>query len=612
MAALLYRLTCYHAWLFVFVLAFSQHAFAASPFLAFSDLLSGPATGLGDGKGSGVIVTVWGQNLGEQGSDRKLLFQDSSGKLLEPYVYYWKAADGQLPGGPANLAESHQMQEVAFSIPEAASGPGKIFVEVAGQRSNVLPFTVRDGAIYHVSSRGSDGGDGSWNSPWASVSHALSVAPAGSTIYVQDVTSGSRSSATGLFWNNSKASSSLAAQFGIVAYPGYQPVIIGQRGFEAYRAEGPVLSKFDIYSSDYTSVSSTGQPSGSRIHFGGTWGIRAAKDGRAVANRIGDIPGMCASRYEGAIVGTDGIRVSNFKILGNEIYDYGCEGSSKLHHTTYMSIRSGPDNVLVDPWEFGYNYLHGNKAKFGIHNFDQNEGCGRTTGPIRIYNNVVKDQGGAGISVGASANCRWEMDFYIENNVLINVGLAAAWDGRDPATSDGSEPGGIAIRDSGLTGTIYIRNNLIYQWSTDGDQGGADGCLSFNGSSDFVTVLFDNNVCYTEQDKPFFMLGYQSAAKADNASGSNNAWYYAGSGTPQKAQVPAWDSNPITSDPEITLSGSLIVIDQSSPLVDQGKGVAPARGIYGNLRDASPDVGALEIVEGLIAPPNPPQVIEIQ
>lgn len=599
------------AWLIFCLLAFSPASYAAAPFLAFSDLISGPSTGLGDGKGSGVIVTVWGQSLGVQDGG-KILFQDSSGKIFEPVVYYWKAADGALPGGPANLSESHQMQEVAFSIPAATSGQGQIYVEVAGERSNALPFTVREGSIFHVRLGGSDGGDGSWESPWATVSHAVATAPAGSTIYVQDVTTGSKSSATGVYWNNAKASSTLGAQFGIVAYPGFRPVIMGQRGFEAYNAEAPVLSKLDIYSSDYTSVTSAGQPSGSRIDSKGTWGIRAAKDGRAVANRIGDIPGMCASRYHGAIVGSDGTRVSNFKILGNEIYDYGCEGSSKLHHTTYMSIRSGPDDVLVDPWEFGYNYLHGNKAKFGIHNFDQNTGCGRTTGPVKIYSNVIKDQGGAGISVGASADCIWSMDFYIENNILINVGLAAAWDGVDTYTSDGSEPGGIAIRDSGLSGTIYVRNNLIYKWTTDGDQKGADGCLSFNGSSDLVTVIFDNNICYTELDKPFFMLGYQADAKADNASGSRNVWYYTGGNSATHARVPNWDSRPITDDPMLKLSGSLFVANSDSPLVDQGTSVDLTRGIYGRLRDSSPDVGPIEIVESIIAPPKPPQVIEVQ
>lgn len=35
-----------------------------APILNFSDITSGPDTGLGDGYGSGAIVTIWGNNLG--------------------------------------------------------------------------------------------------------------------------------------------------------------------------------------------------------------------------------------------------------------------------------------------------------------------------------------------------------------------------------------------------------------------------------------------------------------------------------------------------------------------------------------------------------------------
>ena len=43
--------------LFALIVMFSGGA-VAQPFLAFSDLVSGPSTGLGDGRGSGVVVTV--------------------------------------------------------------------------------------------------------------------------------------------------------------------------------------------------------------------------------------------------------------------------------------------------------------------------------------------------------------------------------------------------------------------------------------------------------------------------------------------------------------------------------------------------------------------------
>ena len=77
-----------------------SNAQAFNPILNFSDLISGPDTGLGDGLGSGVIVTFWGQNLGSSQSDSSITFTDAGGNTHSPaYVYYWKNADGALPGG---------------------------------------------------------------------------------------------------------------------------------------------------------------------------------------------------------------------------------------------------------------------------------------------------------------------------------------------------------------------------------------------------------------------------------------------------------------------------------------------------------------------------------
>lgn len=591
----------------VWIGVLSSAAAATTPFLAFSDLISGPDTGLGDGKGSGVIVTVWGTDLGSSQGENKLIFKDSSGKTYEPYVYYWKNADGQLPSGPANLSRSHGMQEVAFSIPDSAAGSGEIYVQVGSARSNVLPFTVRTGDIFHVSSRGSDSNSGTFQSPWRTVGEALDSAPEGSTTYVQDVDTGSVSSppVRAIYWRNETAKSSLDRQFAITAYPGFQPKAIAQKGVETYKTAALVVSKLDIYSSNYRSVDSNGQPS-DEIHDTATFGIQSSRNGRAVANRIGDIPGGCASSVAGAIAGgaTYDDYVSNFKALGNEIYDYGCNGSDKLHHTTYMTIRSGPENKQLAPWEFGFNYLHGNKAKFGIHQFDQNSGCGDLTSPLRIYNNVIVDQGGAGISIGSQ--CDWSMDAYIENNVLINVGLAADWDGIDPMTSDGAENGGISIRDSGLLGTMYIRNNTVYRHSMDRSDNDV-GCLALQGSGDNVSIVWSNNICVAKSSEEFVGAGYRADAKMDNITGTNNIWFAPDS----TSFYPTWDKNGLATNPELEIVGDRILLNETSPAVDSGAPISFSKDVYGNRRDANPDIGAVEYETG-ISPPLPPSNITIE
>lgn len=613
----------YVAFLSAFVLF--SHGAGAQPFLAFSDLISGPSSGLGDGRGSGVVVTVWGQNLGSSQGESEIFFRSSDGETTQvAHVYYWKNADGKLPSGPANLFESHGMQEVAFSIPQASDGLGEIVFQVDGVASNVLPFRVRSGNIYHVKRGGDDSNEGTWSSPFASAAHAVNAVPAGSTIYVHDVDTGSFSNPTAraIYWNNSEATSTLQSQFSLLAYPGFQPKAIAQKAIESFRTEGWVVSKFDVYASNYLSVDSNGQPVGEVISTTprSTYGIQTSRNGRVVANRIGDIPGGCASAWDGAIVGNKSW-VGNNKIYGNEIYDYGCAGSDKLHHTTYMSIRS-KDDPQLEPWEWAYNYLHGNKAKFGIHNYDEGDVCGDLTGPLLIYSNVIKDQGGAGISIGSA--CGWSMDVYIENNILINVGLAAAWNGIDPSTSAGAENGGIAIRDANLTGDFFIRNNLIYVWSPDEQGDGGEGCLTFNSSGDNVDVLWSKNICYTEVAVPFVGAGFRADNKLDNVRGSNNIWYAAGSSA-SYLTAPDWDREAIEKDPLIRISGPRVVVDPSSPafggsvggsnqdvaqtFMSSGQLVAAGsestlRDIYGNLRSSlGAHIGPISLQ---IAAPNPP------
>ncbi|MCK7544038.1 hypothetical protein MLC59_07640 [Marinobacter bryozoorum] len=620
--------------LFLSLTLFPFHASASAPFLAFSDLRNGPSSGLDDGQGSGVIVTLWGQGLGNSQGDSNVYFRSSSGDILDvAHVYYWKAADGQLPSGPANLYESHGMQEIALSIPASADGDGELFVEVDGQESNRLPFTVRQGGIYHVKAGGKDGANGSWQEPFATAAFAVNAVPAGSTIYVHGVDTGSFNSpsARAIYWNNGDASSTQDAQFAVTAYPGYQPKAIAQRAIESYRTEGWVVSKYDVYASNYLSVDSNGQPAGGVISNvpRATYGIQTSRNGRVVGNRIGDIPGGCASQAQGAILGNKDW-IGNNKIYGNEIYDYGCEGSNKLHHTTYLSIRAN-DNPIVEPWEWAYNYLHGNHAKFGIHNYDEGTGCGDISGPLRIHHNVIVEQGGAGISIGST--CGWSMDVFIEDNVLIDVGLPAGWDGVDSSDLTAAESGGIALRDggNGLYGDYIIRNNLVYNWATPEQSRGGLGCLSFNADGDNIDVVWMNNICYSDYSFPFVDSGFRAENKLDNVQGSNNIWYLATGGSDYS--VPGWDNSAVKADPLLTISGSKVEVASQSPVFGNGVSAqnvnAPSsmmtqylrtsdqfvdRDIYGRVRTGSgTDIGPVtESLDNAVAAPNPPTSILVE
>lgn len=63
---------------------------------------------------------------------------------------------------------------------------------------------------------------------------------------------------------------------------------------------------------------------------------------------------------------------------------------------------AGNPNIDVEAWELGWNFLKDNKAKNGLHPYDENlanhvDGCGDVTGTVSIHDNVVVNQRGAGI-----------------------------------------------------------------------------------------------------------------------------------------------------------------------------------------------------------------------
>ncbi|OGS34900.1 MAG: hypothetical protein A2293_05060 [Elusimicrobia bacterium RIFOXYB2_FULL_49_7] len=214
------------------------------PALNFSDIVSGPKTGNTDGAGGlapaehGSIVTIWGNYLGESQGSSKLYFKDSSGMSHEvAHIYYWKNADGKLPGGPAELSAYHRMQEIAFSIPaSAAEGPGYIYAVVNGVKSingetgssDSLPFTIRAGNIFFIREGGSDTvGDGSWNNSWASLE--ATVAGGNGKIGAGDIiySVGVRATHGLSVGKNAQIEGTDEAHIVIAAYPGTQVAISG-------------------------------------------------------------------------------------------------------------------------------------------------------------------------------------------------------------------------------------------------------------------------------------------------------------------------------------------------------------------------------------------------
>jgi hypothetical protein len=570
------------------------------PKLNFTDLVNGPSTGLGDGDGSGVIVTIWGQNLGDNQSDSRVIFTDINGKEYNAaHLYYWKKADGSKPSGIANLYKSHRMQEIAFSIPDAPLGQGSIHLVVNGALSNKLPFLVREGTIYHIKANGTDSNTGSFSSPFASLPKVVKdLGAAGSTIYVHDdlVTENLTAPVT-VYWNKSSASGGKDNHYVIAAYPNSQPSVIGVIGFSGFFTEGQVISKLKVLASNCLE--------GANGEFTNCFGgksqvIEGTNHGRIIGNALSDIDGGCSTGELGAISGNNK-NVSGLKIFGNEIYEYGCSGTSKFHHTTYIKIRSS-GGVSVDPWEFGWNYLHDNDAKNGIHNFDLANGtsglCGTANDTVKIHNNVIVNQGGAGIFIGTG--CEWSNEFDVYNNLVINAGLPADWDNTDPTTSNDPNTSSIVIQDyGGFLSKVRVFNNSILNWNSMGVNKGGRACVALLGSGNTASVELDSNLCVTQYDGRYFYE--ENPGFIFNETGSsNNAWFYTGGGTGGTLMNPDIGGD-IYTNLNVGFTEFSYTILPGSSLI-QSANTAIEYDVYGFKRGANPSIGSVEF----LIKPNPP------
>jgi hypothetical protein len=238
--------------------------------------------------------------------------------------------------------------------------------------------------------------------------------------------------------------------------------------------------------------------------------------------------------------------------------------------------------------------LKGNKTKNGIHFYDENNSgleCGSFTGDVHISNNVIIDQAGAGINIGA--NCPWTNDFYVHNNLVINSGLAAAWDGLDVNTSDGPDTGGINITDGGLSGTIYLSNNTVIGWNSDGQTNGARAGIGMAGKADVVSVVATDNVIVATGDRPFVAEGCCGAeVQLDNITGSGNLWYSTFSGSVLTIPPP-WDLTKVLADPKLTITGSTVSVGAASPIIGKSS-TTEDTDIYGVVRQVTSNLGAIQ------------------
>ena len=555
------------------IMKLSFIAIAAEPVLFFSDITSGPKFGLGDGLGNGAIVTVWGSSLGNTQGTAKIYCNGAEAS----HVYYWENADPENGNsGPADLFTYHRMQEIAFSISSSAAiGPGKIYVIVGGKKSNELDFTVRNGNIYHVKTTGSNStGDGSWENPWATLGRdtdgAEKKVSIGDIIYagdgIQEIDTYPESGKTAGFRIRTIAGTE-EMPIAIIAYPGANVLAQGIN-------EG-IANEVGGYWHFSKLVAKAGKIGSDR----GT-GIVTFKGGRIIGCEITNRPGECSDGQQGAIKGNAQYydTIGGAKFFGNYIHDWGCNGTNKLHHTTYISNRSASrrEPEKVKAFEFGWNLLLNNKARSGIHVYDENLGgnsndfCGDFEGIIKIHDNIIVHQTGTGINIATESstdgpiNC-FTMPVEIYNNLLIQPGM-----GPIPAGTTAIDTLAIGISGFGNKSDIRIYNNTIYGYgdNTIPLENRAIGAAISIGANFNGRVWLLNNIIYDTQDMEHFAIIDNTEKLSES---KNNIWYNGGNGNP--SSPPDWDTPWAgqTSNPQFVNPGENdFRLKSTSPAIDSG------------------------------------------
>lgn len=583
------------AFLFGVIPNFS-HA-APVPVLNFSDIESGPKTGNTDGVGSGAIITIWGNYLGATQGASKIYV----GNVEATAIYYWKNADGQLPGGPADLYTYHKMQEISFAIPAGApDGASTIKVVVNGTETNTLPFTVRSGNIYFVKSGGDDStGNGSWSNPWATLQSVFDGGngkiSAGDIVYTAGV-----GSVAGINVGvNQRILGTINNPISLIAYPNTLVHVTG----ESYT--GYVIQNFnnqeDNLANEYINYAKLKiTAAGDKDDFSS--GVRASKGNRLVALEITG-PTVYGG-YGGAITGNR-VAAGGGKYYGIYIHDYGtdngvsyaghtgtdpkncaytdpaCKSSWDVYqHLYYLSNRS---STTIDAYEIAWNNLVDNPIWQGIHIYDETS-TGGWNGTMKVHHNVVRNQRGGAIEVGLTDPLTVIPPIEIHDNIVISDDL------------DTYNYRAFQLRANNCSMKVY--NNTVYGYNSSNvfQFGATDYRNNLMVDSKGIDFIYDNlsTLPNTQSDNLFYSLfGRPKPSWASVATGNINA-------------------NPIFVD----AASYDFSLQESSPAIDAGYDttqIAP-RDFFGQPRTAGQvDIGAIEYIPASdTLPPSAPAGLAVE
>lgn len=517
------------------------------PIIFFTDLQSGPNSG-GDSQSgfAGAYVTLYGNFFGASQGTSTVTLNGSNCLRVVSWGTSWL-----------------WYQKLVVQLGSSCL-TGNFVVTTSAGASNGVPFTVRSGNIYCVSTSGSDSNSGQFpSSCWATVANASSVMGAGSIVYVEngvDNTTVVEYQAIVNIWGNPGGTSTSPIAF--VAYPG-ATATIGDYNNTPYPIRVPQISLSPAYYviAGLTIRGQAGIDLYQSDHF---W---------LIGNDM-----SCSEGTSNGCIHT--ASATNLFVYGNNIHDIA--GDGKLYHGMYYSTNTNHVWVgwnIVDP---DPNHT-GTAGCRGIQFYSTG---GSDQYDLHVHDNIVRDTICDAINFNTVNPGLGTVEAY--NNVIYHAGT-----GPDPQ-GEGSNYGCFDLNTSaGASAPTLIYNNSMYDCgSREFDQ--------YGGLIAYISATVTNNSIYMLSGETYI----SSQTVCSLFTGTDNDWY--GNGAPPCSNLTAnLNVNPQYTN--TTLGSQNLAPLSGSPLFGAGStGAAPATDITGLRRPNPPSIGAYDVAANGTPPPAAP------
>lgn len=526
---------------------------AAVPEVFFTDLQSGPNGG-GE-NGSGAYVTIYGNGFGQSQGTSTISLNGSTSALKvvswgSTWLWYQKIVVQLLSG--------------------AASG--NFAVTVGGQVSNAVPFTVRAGNIYYVSTTGSDSNSGSFTSPWQTIAHAVHSVAAGDITYVGNGVAQTSVDNYNACIAVTSGGGTAASPVALVGYPG-ATAIIGKLGACSYSLRTPAVSG----SMDYWVVANL-------TVTGGDFDLVSVTGWRVIGNDISNPGGSGQSATFHAETSTQ------LTFNGNYVHDVGDQsgGIDKFYHAVYYTTNS---NSIFMGWNEVFPNTNHSTTSGGCRAVQFYSTGGADQYDLHVHDNKLHDSICDGLNFATVNAGGGTVEAY--NNVIYHVGT-----GPDPGNG-AADYACLLVGSSGSpTVAVNIYNNTFYDCGSRGASEGDAGAMAIFG----VPTLLRNNLVQIVSGEAY--LTNSTGGNCSSFSGSNNLWF-GGSGTACNSQL----GGNLNVDPLfVSASAANFHLQANSPAIDAGTAIATlTTDLDGNGRPqgSAYDIGAYEYGTANITQPPP-------